>query len=628
MAVDENLKNHADERRRFRRRMVMAAAGVVLLFVALIARLIDLQVVHYDRYSAAAQDNRTRIQAIPPVRGLIYGRDHTVLADNRPSYSLDVVPARVHDMPTMLNRLARIVPITRAQRRRFARRAASAPSYRAVPLIAGLDKRSLARFEVRRNQFPGVKVQAGLTRAYPLGKKAAHVVGYVSGITASDLRRVDDRRYRKSTNIGKSGVEYSYESRLHGYPGSRVVEVTAVGRPLRQLERHPPLAGDDIYLTLNAALQRTAYQALGSKAGAVVALDPKTGGVLAMVSKPSFKPGLFVNGISPSAYHRLLSNPRHPLYNRAIQGEYPPGSTIKPVMAIAGMEAGNIDPQKKVWCPGYITLPGSSYHYRGWKRSGQGWLNLTQAITRSADVYFYKLGLKTGIDNLHRYAAMFGLGHDTGIDLARENAGLMPSRAWKHSVDHRPWYPGQTLNTVIGQGHVTATPLQLAQMTSLIAEHGHGFKPHLLKAWRSSGTGRMHRYKPRPLPPIRLKNSRHWGIVTRAMRDVVSNPHGTAYWYVGQNLEHPIAGKSGTAQVAGLPQHAAAPNEMSVQRPVRPHALFIAFSPVRNPQIAVAVVVDHGGGGSSVAGPIARHVIDHYLDRTRNQPQASASAKT
>ncbi|HET7312869.1 penicillin-binding protein 2 [Salinisphaera sp.] len=626
--MNESLKNHARERRLFRRRLLVAAAGAALLFLALGARLVDLQVLDYHRYRVAARDNRTRIQAIPPVRGLIYDRDHTVLADNRTAYALNVVPNRVSDMDAMLDRLADIVPISKAERRRFLDRVDSGPGYRAVPLVAGIDKRTLARFEVNRSRFPGVEVHAGLMRQYPLGKAAAHVIGYVSAITASDLRRVDASRYQGTANIGKSGVEYSYESQLHGYPGSRVVEVNAIGRPLRELERHAPQAGDTLYLTLDAELQKTAFHALGDKAGAVVALDPQTGGVLAMVSKPSFDPELFVNGISVDAYHRLLSNDRNPLFNRAIQGEYPPGSTVKPVMALAGMEAGNIDPYERVWCPGYITLPGSSHRYRGWKRSGQGWLNLIQAITRSADVYFYKLGLQTGIDDLYRYATMFGLGQKTGIDLARENSGLMPSPTWKHGVKHRPWYPGETLNTVIGQGYVTATPLQLAQMTSLIAERGHGFKPHLLKAWRSAGSNELHEYKPVALPPIRLKDARHWDIVIQGMRNVVSAPHGTAYWYVGQNLDYPIAGKSGTAQVASLPQHQAAPDEMSVPRPVRPHALFIAFAPIEDPRIAVAVVVDHGGGGSSIAGPIARRVIDQYLDNTPPADKTSSTIQT
>lgn len=615
MAEDDALKNHAAERRLFIVRTIAAGALLVVLVGLLIARVVYLQIFQHDYYQTRSQDNRMRVEVVPPVRGLIYDHAGKLLANNQPAYRLEIVPEQVKNLNDTIDRLGQIIPISAADKKRFTERKQQTPAFRGTPIRLNLTQRELARFEVNREQFPGVDIRAGLTRHYPMGKFAAHLVGYVGGITERDLRNVNDKRYRGSSHIGKAGVELSYESRLHGYPGSRVVETNASGRALRQLEKHPPKAGDNLYLTLDSKLQKKAFKALGDHDGAVVALDPNNGGILAMVSKPSYNPNLFVDGISQAKYSDLLHDPRKPLYNRTLQGQYPPGSTIKPVMALGALETGVIDPNKKVWCPGYITLPGSDHRYRDWKRSGQGWINLTQAIERSSDVYFYKLGMKLGIDNIHRYGSMFGLGQKTGVDLPRENSGIMPSRAWKHGHRHLPWYPGETLITVIGQGFMTTTPLQLALLTSEIAERGQAYRPHILKAWKDPETGQISPHKPKPLPPIELKDKRHWDIVINAMQGVVNNVHGTAHRYVGQNLKYPIAGKSGSAQVAGLSQNEIAPDLDSIPYKLREHALFIAFAPIKDPQIAIAVLVEHGGGGSSVAGPIARRVIDAYLDQ-------------
>jgi len=622
MAVDDAIKNHAAERRLFVLRTVVAGAVLCVLVGVLISRVMFLQVWRHGYYETRSQDNRMRVQVMPPVRGLIYDRNGVVLADNLPAYRLEIVPEQVDDMDRTLSRLSRIVEVRAADRDRFFERVAKTPRFRGVPIRLNLSQREVARFEVNRGDFPGVDIRAGLTRHYPLGRVAAHLVGYVGGITAHDLSLVNDKRYRGSNHIGKTGVEYSYESRLHGDPGSRVVETNASGRSLRELEMNRPTAGESLYLTIDARLQSAAFEALGDNDGAVVAIDPATGGVLAIVSKPSYDPDLFVDGISHANYSALVGDLRKPLFNRALQGQYPPGSTVKPVMALAGLETGSIDSQQKVWCPGYITLPGSDHHYRDWKRSGHGWVDMREAIFRSSDVYFYKLALKLGIDNIHRYGEMFGLGERTGVDLPRENSGIMPSRAWKHGNRNLPWYPGETLNTVIGQGFMTTTPIQLAQMVSLIAGRGTSFKPHVLRAARNPGTGKLVKTKPKPLPPIELKDRRHWQVIVDGMRAVVSAPRGTAYHYVGQNLDYTLAGKSGSAQVAGLAQHQAAPDLADVRRQLRDHALFIAFAPIEAPEIAVAVLVEHGGGGSSVAGPIARQVIDAFRSE---QPVLQAS---
>lgn len=628
MAVDDALKNHAAERRLFLVRAIAASVILLILIGLLIARVVYLQVFQHRYYETRSQDNRMRVEVVPPVRGLIYDRSGMLLANNQPAYRLEIVPEQVKNLSDTIDRLSHILSITEADRKRFYNRKRQTPPFRGTPIRLNLSQREVARFEVNREQFPGVDIRAGLTRNYPMGKYAAHLVGYVGGITERDLRTVDTKRYRGSSHIGKAGVELSYESRLHGYPGSRVVETNASGRALRQLEMHPPKGGDSLYLTLDAKLQKAAFRALGDHDGAVVALDPDNGGILAMVSKPSYNPNLFVDGISQANYSRLLNDPHKPLYNRTLQGQYPPGSTVKPVMAIGALEAGVIDPDKKVWCPGYITLPGSNHRYRDWKRSGQGWINLTQALERSSDVYFYKLGMKLGIDNIHRYGNMFGLGQKTGVDLPRENGGIMPSRAWKHGHRHLPWYPGETLITVIGQGFMTTTPLQLALVASELADRGQAYRPHILRAWKDLETGQITQKKPDPLPPIELKDKRHWDIVINAMKGVVDSPHGTAHRYVGRNLKYPIAGKSGSAQVAGLSQTEVAPDLDSIPYQLREHALFIAFAPIDNPKIAIAVLVEHGGGGSSVAGPIARQVIDAYLDQQAAKKTLQASNQT
>tara|TARA_B100002049_G_scaffold56794_1_gene40516 strand:+ start:1156 stop:3039 length:1884 start_codon:yes stop_codon:yes gene_type:complete len=612
MAADNAIKNHAAERSMFLLRTAVAGAVIAVLVGVLLFRVSYLQVLRHGYYETRSQDNRMRVQVMPPVRGLIYDRNGVILADNLPAYRLEIVPEQVEDLSTTLDRLANIIEIRDADRDRFHERVAKTPRFRGVPIRLNLSQREVARFEVNRGDFPGVEIRAGLTRHYPLGAVAAHLVGYVGGITVQDLRRVDEKRYRGSNHIGKSGVEYSYESRLHGEPGSRVVETNASGRALRELEMNRPTAGESLYLTIDARLQKAAFDALGDQDGAVVAMNPNTGGLLALVSKPSYDPDLFVDGISHVNYKRLITDPHKPLFNRALQGQYPPGSTVKPVMALAGLETDQIEADKQVWCPGFITLPGSNHRYRDWKRSGHGWVDMPEAIFRSSDVYFYKLGLKLGIDNIHRYGELFGLGARTGVDLPRENSGIMPSRAWKNGTRNQPWYPGETLNTIIGQGFMTTTPLQLAQMTSRIAGRGDGYKPHVLRAWKNPVDGSVTSSTPTPLRPIQLNDPAHWQVVIKGMEEVIGNPRGTAYHYVGQNLDYTIAGKSGSAQVTKLAQNEAAPDLEDVEHQFRDHALFVAFAPIENPEIAVAVLVEHGGGGSSVAGPVARQVIDAF----------------
>lgn len=622
MAADHSIKNHVAEKRMFFMR-VMAACLLLLLLAGLLAsRIVYLQLYKHDYYQTRSQDNQMRNEVISPVRGLIYDRNGELLATNKPTYRLEITPEQVPgDLKTTLYRLAQIVDIDDEDKKRFYKQKKLTPGFRSTPILMSLSEEEIARFEVNRDRFPGVRIKAGLTREYPYSYYTAPVVGYVSSLTREDLDKVDRKRYQGASRIGKMGVERFYESMLHGRPGARQMETNAAGRTLRELGIIPAVPGSDLELSIDSKLQKYAYNALGDYNGAVVAMDPRNGEVLALVNNPSFDTNLFVDGISHDDYTRLLNNSNRPLYSRSLQGQYPPASTFKPFVALAALENDAIDPVKKVYCPGYITLPGSNHRYRDWKRSGHGWLNLRQGIERSSDVYFYKLSLNLGIDNIHRYGRMFGFGNKTDIDLTGEMSGVMPSRDWKQANRHLPWYHGDTLITAIGQGFVSATPLQLAQATSIIAQRGKAFKPHVLKSWTDPDSGKTKHYKPQELPGIKLKDKRHWDRIIDGMQSVINSPFGTAHLHVGQDLKYPIAGKSGSAQVAGLPQSGHQSDAHDVPRHLRDHALFIAFAPVDKPRIAVAVIVEHGVGGSSVAGPIARNVIDRYLDSLQDKDQ-------
>lgn len=614
MASSPRLKDHAAERRLFLLRTVVAGMAMAVLTGVLIARLGYLQVAQHDYYDTRSNDNRMRVQVVPPVRGLIHDRNGVILADNLPAYRLEVVPEQVDDLEAALDRLSRFVEIREADRERFRRRLARSPGFRGVPIRLNLSPEEVARFEVNRRKFPGMEIRAGLTRHYPLGEVGSHLIGYVGGITEREQLSLDDKRYRGTNHIGKTGVEYSYEHLLHGYPGSRIVEANASGRALREIEFNRPTPGHNLELTVDSRLQKAAYEALGDNDGAVVAIDPRTGGVLALVSRPGFDPGRFVDGIGREEYRALTENPHQPLFNRALQGQYPPGSTIKPIMALAALETDNVDPTQKVWSPGYITLPGGERRWRDWKREGHGWLDLTEAIFRSSDVYFYKLGMKLGIDTMHRFGTLFGLGRRTGIDLPRERAGLMPSREWKHGARNQAWYPGETLNTVIGQGYMSATPLQLAHMTALLAERGEGRRPHVLMTAETPDGKGSESGPGAPVEPIRLRDDRHWRIVIDAMEKVVHAPRGTAHYAMGRELAYRMAGKTGTSQVRGMAQDEEKALDIEdVAYRFRDHALFVGFAPMEEPRIAVAVLVEHGGSGGSVAGPIVREVVDAYL---------------
>ena len=613
MARHGAFKNILEERRNFLGRIAFAGVLCLIMTLILVARLVNLQVLEYDYYSTRANDNRMRLTPVPPVRGLIYDRHGALLAQNKPAFVLEMIPEKIENLDATLAALAPLVSLTEKDIERFKDRVKKTPRYRGVPLRTNLSMEEVARYEINRHYFQGVDVTAGLTRNYPIGTSAAHVVGYVGGITGEELKAVNEKDYEGLTQIGKIGVEKSHEQDLRGTPGAKIIEANAYGRPLRELDYRRGAPGRNLILSLDTRVQLTAEKALGELTGAVVAIDPRNGEVIAMVSKPGFDPQLFVEGIDFKSYKALNEDKSRPLFNRALQGQYPPGSTIKPAMAIAGLEFGVVEPSHGEFCRGEYMLPNSSRKYRCWKRTGHGWMDMVRGVMHSCDVYFYELANKLGIDRIHESMNQFGLGKQTGIDLPLEKSGLMPSREWKRLRRKEAWYPGETLNTGIGQGYMLTTPLQLAQMTARIAMRGGGFEPHLVHAYEDVITRKRTPVAAQALPRIQLRNERNWDAVHDAMVQVAHTPGGTAY-RIGRDAPYRLAAKTGTAQVAGMAQNEAVARDIStIAYELRDHALFIAFAPAEAPQIAVAVIAEHAGSGSSAAAPIARQVMDMAL---------------
>jgi penicillin-binding protein 2 len=606
-----DIKDPVRESRLFRARAIAAGLFAVVLMVALGARLTYLQVFEHEHYTTLSRNNRVDIVPIAPTRGLIYDRNGVVLAENLPSFSLEIVPEQVTDMDATLKAITKLIDVSKDDLERFHRDLRRKRRFEEVPLRFHLSDEEVARIAVNRYRLPGVEIKSRLTRHYPLGPLTAHVVGYVGRINEQELRQLDASNYSATSHIGKVGVEKSYEPLLHGQVGFQQVETNARGRILRVLERQPPVPGRDLYLNVDVNLQRVAEEAFGGERGALVALDPNNGSVLALVSMPSYDPNLFVDGINAKDYHRLSTSRDRPLFNRALRGQYPPGSTVKPFVGLAGLELGDINAIDKTFCPGWFKLKGDDHRYRGWKKRGHGWVDVHRAIVESCDVFFYSLAQTLGIDRLSSYMKLFGFGHTTGIDLRGEAAGLMPSREWKRRARHQPWFPGETLIAGIGQGFVLATPLQLAANVGALSMRGERMQPRLLKAWRDPLSGKLTREKAKPLTPVPVAKPSHWDQIISAMEQVVHSPHGTAR-RIGWGLKYHAGGKTGTAQVFGIEQGEEYVEEEVAKR-LRDHALFVTFAPVENPQIAVAVIVENGGSGGAVAAPIARKVMDAYL---------------
>ena len=592
-------------------RAVGAALIVGLLTLLLVGRLVHLQIFKHQHFTTLSENNRVKIVPIAPTRGLIFDRRGEILAQNLPAYSLEVVPEAVEDLDALITELRGIIEITGEDEEAFFAALARKRRFERVPLRLRLEDREVARFSVNRHRFPGVDVGARLIRHYPLGELGVHLVGYVGRINKRELDRIDRADYRGTSHIGKTGVEASYEDWLHGTVGYQRVETNAQGRILRVLERHDPVPGGNLYLGMDARLQRTAETVLGDENGAIVALDPVTGAVLAMASSPGVDPNLFASGIDVETYRALQRSPDRPLFNRAVNGQYPPGSTIKPFVGLAGLERGIGHARGKTWCPGWFTLPGRKHRYRDWKKYGHGRIGLHDAIVQSCDVYFYELALATGIDRMHEYLSSFGFGERTGIKLGGESRGLVPSRAWKRNARGEPWFPGETLITGIGQGYVLATPLQLATATAAIAMRGVRLRPRLVDRAVDPASGDVEEFEPETIASIRLVEASNWERIIEAMTGVVHGPRGTAR-RINEDISYRMAGKTGTAQVFTVRQNEEY-DARKLDKKLHDHGLFIAFAPVERPRIAVAVVVENGGSGSGAAAPLARTVIDAYL---------------
>ncbi len=598
-----------------RRRAWVGFVLVCVAFAVLAARFAYLQVVSYEEFHTRSEANRIKARPIVPARGLIYDRNGRLLADNVPAYRLDAVREDVGDLDDMVARLRAVIELTDEEAEAFVTASRARRRFQPVTVKLRLTEAEVARFAVDRHRFPGVEVVPYLNRRYPYNDLFAHVIGYVGRIDAADLERVDAARYNGATHIGKAGIERTYESRLHGQVGIEQVEVNAEGRVLRVVGREPARAGQDLYLTIDAELQQAVVDAFAGQPGAAVVLDPRNGEVLALASLPSYDPNPFVSGIGRRAYAELLNDPSRPLFNRVLQGGYEPGSTLKPFVALAGLELGLRTPRDTTFSSGAFRLPGHEREYRDWRRGGHGHVNLTEAMAQSVNTYFFQLAVDLGIDRFSSYMARFGFGEPTGIDLMGEASGVLPSPQWKRAARNQVWFPGETVIAGIGQGFWVVTPLQLARATAMLANGGLKVKPHLLRA-SQSGFDAPQVLEPSTEPGTSIvSRPEHLAAVAESMVAVLHGPTGTARGVMPQfQFDYRIAGKTGTAQrITRRTEAALDVSQLPFDQ--RHNALFIAYAPVEAPRVAVMVVLEHGGSGSSVAAPVALRIVDAWLRR-------------
>ncbi len=598
------------ELRRVRLRLAFAWVFVLVCFAVLLARFVYLQVVRYEDFHAQAEDNRIALVPLPPPRGLIYDRNGVLLADNVPAYTLEVVPKRIDDLERTIDELSRIVEISPRDRRRFKRLLEDSRSYESVPIRTRLTEEELARFAVAKFRFPGVEIRARLFRTYPQGETASHLIGYIGRISPDDKDRIEERDeqsdYAGSTHIGKTGVEQSYETQLHGKVGSEEVEVSAGGRTVRSLSRRPPTPGANIVLSIDIELQRLVEQLYGDRRGALVAIDPKSGEVIAMVSKPSFDPNLFVDGIDPQSWQALNEDPDRPLTNRPLRGTYPPGSTYKPFMALAALSSGVRTPQMTISDPGYFQL--GNHRFRDSRPGGNGTVDLHKSLVVSSDTYYYKVAYEMGVDAIHDFMSPWGFGQLTGIDLQGEMTGILPSSEWKRKRFKQKWYPGETPSIGIGQGYNAFTILQLAHAIATLANDGVAMRPHVVREIEDPRSRARTPAVAAQSTPMQVKPE-YVRLVKSALVDV--NRQGTARMAFA-GAEYVAAGKTGTAQVIGIKQNEKYDARRVAER-FRDHSLYIAFAPADNPRIAVAAIVENGGFGAQAAAPIVRQVFDYFL---------------
>lgn len=623
MSVELSIKDPGREQEMFVGRAIILFTLVVILFGILVFRMLTLQVVQHETYQLRADNNRTQIQTLAPSRGMIYDRNGRLLADNQTSFSLAVVAERVEDIEGLLSAIVKILSLDTQQVERI--RAELTKRSRpdaAVVILEALSEKQVSLLAVNRHRLPGIEVVSHLVRSYPMGSIAAHAVGSVRRLTKEDLQIVEPVQYSGSQFIGKRGVEAFYEQSLHGKVGYQKVETDAYGRVRRVLDVQGAQTGQNLILHLDSDLQAVSVDALDGRRGAIVALDPATGGVLAMVSQPSYDPNLFVSGMSSSQFKEISNSIYLPLFNRAVNGQYAPGSTFKPVVGLAGISSSTTDWEETIEDKGWFKLPGQDRVYRDWSwtkdnSGGQGEVNLNRAIYRSSNVYFYDLASRMEVNSLLSFAGQFGFGRNLALDIPQASSGLLPTPEWKRNVKNQPWYPGDSVNLGIGQGDLLATPLQMATVAATIANRGRVVRPKMLMSSDPSIDEMIGVDEPSQVVGL---SEEDWEYMVDSMEDVVHRGgkgfrgNGTAWAYIGQKIGYRMAGKSGTSQVVEINQGEVY-DEEKLSEFRRKHAWFIAFAPVDNPTIAVAVLVENGGGGSSVAAPVAKIVIDAYLSK-------------
>jgi penicillin-binding protein 2 len=620
MINDAAFSDPARDRRIFTGRLLIAGLAAIVLTSIVLYRYFDLQVTRHQDFATHSDNNRVHVRPAAPSRGLIYDRNGELLADNRPSYSLSIIRERSEDLEQLLLQISSLIDISSDDIERFEKRLKRRKPYERTPLRFNLSEQERGILAVNSYRLDGAEVTARLTRFYPNGELFAHVIGYVGRINERESQQIDSVAYSGTDSIGKIGLEKYYEDRLLGAVGTEHVETNARGRVMRILENVSPLPGTNLTVHLDSNLQRVAHKAFKDDRGALVAIDIKTGGILSMVSAPSYDPNLFVSGISQTNYDQLLQSSDRPLFDRAIRGQYPPGSTIKPLFGLIGLHNNSISMDYSIEDPGYFFMEGIERPWRDHnsKRGGHGkGVDLAKAIIESCDVFFYKMSVKTGIDLLSSYSEMFGLGNLTGIDMPGERPGIMPSREWKQGAKQEAWFNGDTINVSIGQGFMLTTPLQLAVMSARIASKGKLLKPQLVKSIDGVAT-----------QPVEVRESinmsdEYWDYVHKAMRDVVHSPRGTAKG-ISNGLNYEIAGKTGTAQVISISAEEEY-DSSKIDKSQWDHALFVAFAPMDDPQIAVGLIVENGEHGSSAAAPIARLVIDEYMKSKSKQSQVIAN---
>ncbi|TLX49201.1 penicillin-binding protein 2 [Pseudoalteromonas ruthenica] len=606
------IRDHSAEANLFARRSFTAFIFVLILVAILISNLYNLQVVAHKTYQTRSNDNRIKVLPVAPNRGLIYDRNGTLLAENKPVYNLEVIPEQVDDLTQSLDDISALLNISEQQRAEFLDDIRHNRRFQSQVLKSRLNDKEVALFSVNQHKFPGFSVEARLARYYPFGDTLTHALGYVAKLNKKELTNLEAQglatNYRATRDFGKLGLEKFYESQLHGQVGSQSVEINNRGRVLRRVEETPPVPGKDLMLTLDIGLQQIAQMTLKDKRGAIVALDAKTGGILALYSNPSYDPNLFVHGISSANYKALL-NPDRPLINRATQGRYAPASTIKPHMAIFGLEQGLVTEETKMWDPGFFQIPNVEHKWRDWKRWGHGHVDVYKAIEESCDTYFYDIAYRAGITKISNFMAQFGFGDLSGIDIHEETTAILPSKEWKEDRFREPWWRGDTISVGIGQGYWTATPIQIANAVNIMANRGVHNPPHLVHQLRRDSD--ITTVNDDEKPPVKLQNPKHWQIALDAMHNTVKKVTGTAHKaFKGTNYDP--AGKTGTAQVVSIAQGERYDADKLKERH-RDNAIYVGFAPFDDPQIVVTVIVENSGGGSSVAAPIAREVMDYYF---------------